>query len=114
MQTQRTSHGTVHPGLLLRDTVLPALQLSVSQAARDLCIARQTLHRILAGEAAISLDMAVRLEKLCGLPWQFWIERQHRHELKRIAFENRELIPRIPSRSLPENVIKRIGALHDG
>jgi addiction module HigA family antidote len=98
---------------LLRDTVLPALKLSVSQAARDLCIARQTLHRILAGEAAISLDMALRLEKLLGLPWQFWIERQNMHELNRIASENRELFPRIPSRSLPANVIKRIGAVYD-
>ena len=57
-----------HPGMLLRNHVLPGLGLSVSQAARDLGIARQTLHRILAGDAAITPEMAARLERLCGVP----------------------------------------------
>ena len=42
-----------HPGLVLRDRVLPGLQLSVSRAARELRIARQTLHRVLAGTTAV-------------------------------------------------------------
>jgi hypothetical protein len=41
-----------HLGALLRIYVLPALNLSVGQAARDQQITRQTLHRILAGAAA--------------------------------------------------------------
>lgn len=104
----------VHPGVLLRDAILPALGLSVTQAARDLCISRQTLHRILAGQAAVSLDMAVRLEKLCGVSSQFWLERQRMHELERITSEIQDQLLRIPSHSLPQSVIKRIGALHDG
>jgi addiction module HigA family antidote len=53
--------------MLLRDHVLPALQLSVGQAARDLVVTRQTLHRIVAGNAAISTEMAARLERFCGV-----------------------------------------------
>ncbi len=109
---QRQAEDVSHPGELLRDCVIPALQVSVSQIARDLCVARQTLHRILAGDAAISPDMAVRLEKLCGVPWSFWLERQHRHDMARIVAQNRELLPRIPSRALPESVIQQIGALN--
>jgi ActR/RegA family two-component response regulator len=39
----------IHPGEILREDVLPALRLSVSEAARQLRVTRQTLHRILSG-----------------------------------------------------------------
>ncbi len=103
-----------HPGVILREAVLPALDLSVSQAARDLCLTRQTLHRILAGDAGITQDVALRLEKLCGISWQFWLERQHLHELERVTTDNRDVLPRIPSRSLPASVMKRVGVRDAG
>lgn len=114
MEPQADTGDVAHPGILIRDTILPALKMSVTQAARDLGVARQTLHRILSGEAAISQDMAVRLERLFGVPWQFWLEQQHLHEIKRITFENRDLLARMPTNSLPDSIMKRIGARHDG
>lgn len=99
-----------HPGGLLRGCVLPALDLSVSQAARDLQITRQSLHRILAGQAAITPDMAVRLEKLCGVSSQFWLNRQQSYELVKVRKLNRQLLPLIPSHKLPANVLDLIGA----
>lgn len=99
-----------HPGGLLRDCVLPALDLSVSQAARDLQITRQSLHRILAGQAAITPDMAVRLEKLCGVCSQFWLSKQQAHELVRVRETNRQLLPLIPSHKLPSDILDLIGA----
>jgi addiction module HigA family antidote len=98
-----------HPGTLLRDHVLPGLQLSVSQAARDLGVTRQTLHRILAGKAAISTDMAARLERFCGVSSEFWLDCQYRYELQRAKSELASVLTRIPSRPLPESVVKRIG-----
>ena len=35
-----------HPGEILREDVLPALRMNVSQAARELGVSRQLLHRI--------------------------------------------------------------------
>ena len=102
-----------HPGRLLRHYVLPALRLSVSQAARDLGVARQTLHRILAGEAAITPEMAVRLERLCGVRSAFWLDRQQRHELPRVRQEIAEALSRIPARLLPQDIIEQIG-VQDG
>jgi addiction module HigA family antidote len=102
--------GGDHPGRLLRTYVFPALNLSVSQAARDLGVARQTLHRILAGNAAITPEMAVRLERLCGVRSVFWLERQQRHELPRIKEGIADALARIPARLLPEGVIQQIGA----
>ena len=52
-----------HPGLTLRDDVLPALGLTVTDAAEQLGVARPTLSRMLNGHAAISPEMALRLER---------------------------------------------------
>ena len=55
-----------HPGLTLRDDVLPALGLSVTDAAAALDVSRVTLSRMLNGSAGISPEMALRLEKWLG------------------------------------------------
>jgi len=51
-----------HPGAILREDVLPALNLSVSEVARHLGVSRQTLHRLLAEKIAVSPDMAVHMQ----------------------------------------------------
>jgi len=55
-----------HPGLALRDDVLPALGLGVTQSAEQLGVSRVALSRVLNGRAAISPDMALRLEAWLG------------------------------------------------
>ena len=88
--------------------MLPALDLSVSQAARDLGIARQNLHRILSCQAAITPYMALRLEKLCGIPSRFWLARQQLHELQQATEEIRALLPGIPSYELPRGLLEKL------
>jgi addiction module HigA family antidote len=51
-----------YPGASIRDDVLPALGLSVTEAARQLGISRVMLSRVINGKAGISADMAIRLE----------------------------------------------------
>ena len=60
-------HNPPHPGLTLRDDVLPALGLSVTDAAQQLDVARVTLSRMLNGRAAISPEMALRIEAWLGV-----------------------------------------------
>ena len=55
-----------HPGLTLRDDVLPALGLGVTHAAEQLGVSRVALSRVLNGRAAISPDMALRMEAWLG------------------------------------------------
>jgi addiction module HigA family antidote len=70
-----------HPGEILRDDVLPALKISVSEAARELGITRQMLHRVLNGEASVSPEMAIRLGKFCGNGATIWINMQMSRDL---------------------------------
>ena len=56
-----------HPGLTLRDDVLPALGLKVTEAAEQLGVSRVALSRVLNGRAAISPEMALRVEAWLGV-----------------------------------------------
>ena len=60
-------HQPAHPGETLRDDVLPALGLSVTAAAAQLGVTRAALSRVLNGRAAISPEMALRLEGWLGV-----------------------------------------------
>lgn len=56
-----------HPGLTLRDDVLPALGLSIAEAAKQLDVSRALLSRVVNGRAVISPDMALRLQAWLGV-----------------------------------------------
>jgi len=56
-----------HPGETLREDVLPALGLTVTEAAAQLGVTRAALSRVLNGRAAISPTMALRLEGWLGV-----------------------------------------------
>jgi len=62
-----TMHNPPHPGETLREDVLPALGLTVTEAAAQLGVTRAALSRVLNGRAAISPEMALRLEGWLGL-----------------------------------------------
>jgi antitoxin HigA-1 len=60
-------HNPPHPGAILREDVLPALNLTVTDAARVIGCSRAALSRIINERAAISPAMAVALEKWLGV-----------------------------------------------
>lgn len=60
-------HNPPHPGETLRDDVLPALGLTVTDAAQQLGVTRAALSRVLNGKAAVSPEMALRLERWLGV-----------------------------------------------
>lgn len=72
-----------HPGEILREDVLPALKLSVVDAAAKLGVTRQTLHRIIArrNPRPVTPEMAVRLGKLCGNGPRLWLNLQTAYDL---------------------------------
>jgi addiction module HigA family antidote len=100
----------IHPGTVLRDRVLPGLGLSVLQAARELHICRQTLHRILAGRAAVTAGMAARLSRLSGVPARFWLDLQQAHDLAQAEANLSGMLPRIPAHALPPALMKELTA----
>lgn len=88
----------VHPGTILRDDVLPALNIGVSAAARELGLSRQTLHRILAGQLGISTETALRLGKWCGNGPGLWARMQQTYDLWHAERAMSTALEMIPSR----------------
>ena len=74
-----------HPGGTLRDDVLPALGLTVTEAAKQLGVTRAALSRVLNEHAAISPEMALRLEGWLGVEnggrADIWIAEQAAYDL---------------------------------
>ena len=73
-----TMNNPPHPGLSIRENCLDPLGLSVTEAAEVLGVARHTLSN---GHAAISPDMAIRLEKAGWSSADFWLRRQTSYDL---------------------------------
>ena len=88
---ERPRRAPTHPGAIIREDVLPALKMTVTDAAKHLRITRQQLHRVLAEESAISPEMAVRLGKFCGNGADVWLRMQVAFDLwqakKKVARE---------------------------
>ena len=55
-----------HPGLTLKEDILPALELTVTEASEQLGVTRAAFSRVINGKAGISPEMALRLEAWLG------------------------------------------------
>jgi addiction module HigA family antidote len=89
------SRAPTHPGAILREDVLPALGLSVTQAARRLRVSRQTLHELLAERKGFTPEMALRVGALAGNGASLWLRMQQDFDLwhaqRRLASELRAI-----------------------
>jgi antitoxin HigA-1 len=87
----------MHPGELLREEILPALNRPKTEIARLLGVSRQTLYDILEEKQPVTPAMALRLGKLCGNGPDLWVNLQKRYDLERAAQELGEKIKAIPT-----------------
>jgi len=72
-----------HPGEIIKEDVLEAEGINVTEAARQLGISRVTLSRLLNGKTGISVDMALRLSQWLGTTPEVWLRMQDACDLWR-------------------------------
>ena len=65
-----------HPGEFIREEILKELGLSVSKAAEVLGVRRATLSDLLNGKAALSAEMALRIEKAFDVDMEMLLRMQ--------------------------------------
>lgn len=70
-----------HPGGFVRETIIAPLGLSVKDAAHALGIHRVALSRFLNEQAALSSEMAIRLEKAFGADMEELMRMQNQYEI---------------------------------
>ena len=94
-----------HPGETLREDILPALGLTVTQAASQLGVTRTTLSRVINGRAGISPDMARRIEIWLGQERggraALWLGMQMDYDLWQAEQQPKPRVERAPA--LPSN-----------
>ena len=70
-----------HPGEILREDILPALNMQVKELAEHLGVSRQTLSSLVHEKRAVSLDMARRLGKAFRNGPRYWLALQTQWEI---------------------------------
>jgi addiction module HigA family antidote len=92
-------HNPPHPGATLREDVLPALDLSITEAAEQLGVTRAMLSRVLHGHAAISPEMALRIERWLGVERggraEVWLAQQAEYDLWQAERARRRELARV-------------------
>jgi antitoxin HigA-1 len=68
-----------HPGCIVRHDCLEPLGLSVTEGAKILGVARQTLNNVINGKSGISPEMAIRLTKAFGSTPETLLEELQQH-----------------------------------
>lgn len=74
-------HSPKHPGMLVKSFCLEPLNLSVTEAAKALGVARPTLSKLINGHIGISPEMAERLSIVFDTSDEFWINLQAQYDL---------------------------------
>jgi len=73
-----------HPGRIVRQNFLEPLGLTVTEAAKVLGVARQTINNLVNEKAGISAEMAVRLSKAFGPSPDMWVRLQANYGLSQV------------------------------
>lgn len=80
-----------HPGAFIRMEVFEPLGLSVSKAAEVLGVRRATLSDFVNGKAALSPEMALRIEKAFDVKMDFLLRMQALYDAARMRAKSRTI-----------------------
>lgn len=72
----------VHPGEILLEDFIRPHGLSPGRTAARLHIARPRIEKLVRGRTPVTVDTALRLERLFGASAQFWLNLQARYDLE--------------------------------
>jgi len=92
-----------HPGDFIRTEIIQPAGLSVTAAAAVLRVSRPALSNLLNGNADLSGDMALRIEKAFGVKMDTLMRMQASYDIARTRKREKEIrVPRFhPSADVP-------------
>lgn len=70
-----------HPGAILREDVLPALDMTQTEFAERLGVSRLSVSELLHGKRAMTPEMAARVAKLLNTTPESWLRMQEAVDL---------------------------------
>lgn len=70
-----------HPGEILKEMFIKERNLTITEVAKGLNMARANLSSVINGHLGISPELAVKLSEAFGNTAQFWVNLQTNYEL---------------------------------
>jgi addiction module HigA family antidote len=74
--TRSKARKPTHPGEILREDVLPELEITQGDLAEKLGVSRRTVSEILHARRPVTPDMAIRIGRFCGNGPEVWMRMQ--------------------------------------
>jgi addiction module HigA family antidote len=93
-----------HPGAFIRTEILDPLELTVTAAAQVLGVSRVTLSSLLNGQADLSGNMALRVEKAFGVRMETLMRMQASYDIVRARQREKLITVRRYRRRHPRKV----------
>ncbi len=81
MKRNTVQRPPTHPGAILREDVLPELDITIKAFADGVHTSRQTMHKILAEQKGITPEMALKIGKFVGNGAGVWLRMQQAYDL---------------------------------
>lgn len=78
---ERANITNIHPGIILKEDVIEANQLTIGQDGILLDVSRITLSKITNSRGAITPNIALRIETVFGGNADFWLRMQRGYDL---------------------------------
>ena len=83
----------IHPGAILREDVLPTLDIAAADLAQKLQVSKQLMSRILNEKGPVTPNIAVRIGEFIGNDPNAWLGMQQEYDL---ALAKRALAKTLP------------------
>ena len=78
-----------HPGVLLREELLPAAEINQTELAERMGVSRRAVNELCQERRGVSTDMAHRLARVFGNSPEFWLRMQQAVDLWEAAKANK-------------------------
>lgn len=84
-----------HPGAILREDVLPSLNITQTELADRLGVSRRSVSQILHEHRPLTPDMAIRLAHLLGTTPESWLNMQQALDVWELERKNARIYEQI-------------------
>lgn len=89
LRTEKLNRIPTHPGAILKD-YLEDMNLTQKELANKLGVSVVGINEILNEKRSVSVDMSIRLEKLLGVSYGFWLSLQNNYDAQKILLDKKK------------------------
>jgi addiction module HigA family antidote len=89
---KRSINHNTHPGEILKEEIIEANDLTITEVANMLGVTRPSISNIVNEKAAISPLMALRITKVFGGNAELWVRLQSAYDLREAEKQSKNLV----------------------